>query len=78
MGVLGFGATLDEASRDLLDNLRAYVARFFQDPARYMATSRREHAGALLRFALASEDVQRSMLGFAEPEPQRELISSAR
>jgi Antitoxin of toxin-antitoxin, RelE / RelB, TA system len=78
MGVLGFGETLDEASQDLLDKLRAYVARFFQDPTRYMATSRRAHAGALLRFALAGEDGQRSMLGFDEPEPQREVISSAR
>lgn len=70
MGVLGFGETLDEAIDDLLVELRAYAARFFREPARFMATSRGAHAAALLRFALAPEDEQRRMLGeFEETEP---------
>lgn len=63
MGVLGFGESLDEATDDLLVELRAYATRFFQEPGRYMATRRAQHAGALLRFALSSEDDQRRMLG---------------
>ena len=62
MGVLGFGATLDEATDDLLVELRAYAARFFREPARFMATSRATHAGVLLRFALSTEEAQRRML----------------
>jgi len=62
MGVLGFGESLDEASEDLLVELRAYATRFFREPGRYLATSRAQHAGALLRFALSSEDGQRQML----------------
>lgn len=68
MGVLGFGETLDEAVDDLLVELRAYATRFFREPARFMATSRVDHAAALLRFALADEDEQRRMLGVEEPE----------
>jgi len=70
MGVLGFGETLDEAVDDLLEQLRAYATRFFQEPARFMATSRRSHAATLLRFALADEDEQRRMLGLDEPQSQ--------
>ena len=70
MGVLGFGETLDEAVEDLLVELRSYATRFFQEPARFMATSRGAHAAALLRFALASEDEQRRMLGVEEPEQE--------
>ena len=62
MGVLGFGDSLDEATDDLLAELREYAARFFREPARFMATSRAGHAAALLRFALAPEDEQRRML----------------
>jgi hypothetical protein len=62
MGVLGFGATIEEATEDLLVELRAYAARFFGDAARFMATSRATHAGALLRFALSTDEAQRRML----------------
>lgn len=72
MGVLGFGETLDEAVDDLLEELHSYATRFFQEPARFIATSRSAHAAALLRFALASEDEQRQMLGLDEPPPQPE------
>ena len=63
MGVLGAGPNLTEAIDDLLSELRIYAERFFEEPARYMATSRRAHAPVLLRFALAGEEQQRSMLG---------------
>lgn len=77
MGVLGFGATLDEATDDLLLELRAYATRFFREPAAFMATSRGAHAAALLRFALAGEDEQRLMLGLEAPE-QEPAIAAAR
>ena len=67
MGLLGFGETVEEAIDDLLDELRVYATRYFHEPARFMATSRGAHAGALLRFALAGEDEQRRMLGLQEP-----------
>jgi hypothetical protein len=76
MGVLGFGETLDEAVEDLLVELRAYATRFFQQPARFLATSRGAHAAALLRFALASEDEQRRMLGVEEPEREAGLVGA--
>ncbi len=72
LGVLGFGDTLDEATEDLLVELRTYATRFFRDPARFMPTSRAGHAGALLRFALSTMEAQRQMLvegQEAEPEP---------
>jgi hypothetical protein len=76
MGVLGFGETLDEAVEDLLAELRAYATRFFHEPARFLTTSRVAHAAALLRFALASEDEQRRMLGVEESEPEAGLVSA--
>jgi hypothetical protein len=65
MGVLGFGDTLDEAAEDLLVELRAYAARFFHEPARFMASGRATHAGVLLRFALSTAEAQRQMLSDA-------------
>lgn len=62
MGVLGFGVSLDEATDDLLDELRAYATRYFREPERYLATARGGHAGALLRFALTDETGQRQMI----------------
>ena len=72
LGVLGFGDTLEEATEDLLVELRTYATRFFRDPARFMPTSRASHAGALLRFALSNLEAQRQMLfegQDAEPGP---------
>lgn len=63
LDVLGFGETLDEAIEDLLNKLREYTTRFFQDLTKYLATSRRTHGALLLRFALADEAGQRAMLG---------------
>jgi hypothetical protein len=75
LGVLGFGDTLDEAIADLLADVRVYVARFFENPARYLA-GRGVPPLALLRFALSPEDEQRSVLGIAEPEVERELVGA--
>lgn len=76
MGILGFGETLDEAVDDLLVELRAYATRFFREPARFLATSRGDHAAALLRFALADDDEQRRMLGVEEPEPEPAAVGA--
>jgi len=62
MGVLGFGETLEEATDDLLVELRAYAARYFEDLVRYLDSPRAAHAGALLRFAISAPDAQRRML----------------
>jgi hypothetical protein len=75
IGVLGFGDSLDEALEDLLMELRVYVARFFEDPSRYMA-GRRIPPVALLQFALSGEDEQRSMLGIEAPA-ERELVGAS-
>src|SRR5450759_2333445 len=76
MGLLGFGETLDEAIDDLLGELRVYAERYFEEPARYMGTSRADHAATLLRFALAEEAEQRSMLGLDDVAPEPEVDSA--
>jgi hypothetical protein len=76
MGVLGLGENLEEATDDLLTELRAYAARFFRDPARYLATRRNSHAGALLRFALLGDAAQRAMLLEASQRSAPELVSA--
>jgi len=76
MGVLGFGEDLEEATADLLVELRAYATRYFRDPARYLATGRREHAGPLLRFALLDEEAQRAMLLEVEEQTVPELVGA--
>jgi hypothetical protein len=76
MGVLGFGDSLAEAEQSLLDNLRAYAARFFANPARYGATKRRAHAPGLLRFALADQAGQQALLGQESAAPARELVGA--
>lgn len=74
IGVLGFGDTLDEALADLLTELRVYVARFFEDPSRYLA-GRGVPPPALLRFALSTEEEQRTVLGIEAPA-ERELVGA--
>ncbi len=76
LGILGFGETLDEAVVDLLDELRAYAGRYFDEPARYLATSRGAHAATLLRFALSSPDQQRTMLGVEEPPVESQRVAA--
>lgn len=76
MGILGFGGSLDEATTDLLAELRAYAARYFQDPTRYLATARRGHAGPLLQFALADEEAQRQMLVRGGGRPVKGLVNA--
>jgi antitoxin YefM len=77
MGLLGFGETLESAIDDLLGELRVYAERYFEEPLRYMASSRGAHAATLLAFALASEDEQRSMLAIDE-EPAGPEVTGAR
>ena len=71
------GWVSDEAIDDLLGELRVYAERFFEEPIRYMAGGRAAHAGTLLRFALAGDDDQRSMLA-VEEEPADAEVSGDR
>ncbi|MGH2460298.1 MAG: hypothetical protein ACRDIY_15685 [Chloroflexota bacterium] len=57
-GLLGFGATVDEALDDLLTELRGYVRRFFEQSSLYMQSERRAEWPWLLRFALPPPDGQ--------------------
>lgn len=61
-GLLGFGATLDEAMEDLADELRSYASDFFARASFYAATDRAEHAPWLLRFALTPPEHQLELL----------------
>ncbi len=76
LGVLGFGESLEEALDDLLEELRAYVARFFAEPQRYLMAGRGSHAGALLRFALTRVDGQRELLVQTERAPAHERVGT--
>jgi len=62
-GLLGFGSSRHEALADLLVELRAYAADYFERPAFYAATDRAGHAPWLLRFALTPTGEQRDLLG---------------
>jgi len=62
-GLLGFGASRDAALDDLVVELRAYAADFFERSAFYAATDRAGHALWLLRFALTAPAEQRALLG---------------
>ena len=62
LGLLGFGASLDEALDDLIVELRAYAADYFDRAAFYTATDRAAHAPWLLRFALTPLGEQRDLL----------------
>jgi hypothetical protein len=62
LGVLGFGATADEALADLVIELRAYARDYFERASFYAATDRAEHAPWLLRFALTPPDQQLELL----------------
>jgi len=61
-GLLGFGSSRDEAIDDLLVELRAYAADYFERASFYAATDRAEHAPWLLRFALTPASAQRTLL----------------
>lgn len=65
LGLLGFGASRDEALDDLLVELRAYAADYFERSAFYAATDRADHAPWLLRFALTPAGEQRDLLAGA-------------
>ncbi len=61
-GVAGFGETFDAATDDVLEQMRSYAADYLGRLAFYLATNRREHAPAVMRFALTPEDEQRQLL----------------
>ena len=63
LGLLGFGASHDDALDDLVAELRAYAADYFDRSAFYAATDRAAHAPWLLRFALTPPGEQRDLLG---------------
>lgn len=64
LGILGFGATREEALCDALVELRAYARDYFERAGFYAATDRAAHAPWLLRFALTPAEDQ---LGLLEP-----------
>ena len=64
LGILGFGATREEALRDALVELRAYARDYFERASFYAATDRAAHAPWLLRFALTRAEDQ---LGLLQP-----------
>ena len=49
-------------------------AQWYREAARFMATTRATHAGALLRFALSTEEAQRRMLSEVQ---QTEPVTAA-
>ncbi len=63
LGVLGFGASEDDARADLLAELRAYARDFFERAAFYAETDRAGHAPWLLRLALTLPERQAELLG---------------
>jgi hypothetical protein len=65
LGLLGFGSGRDEALDNLVVELRAYTADYFERASFYAATDRADHAPWLLRFALTPAAEQRALLGGA-------------
>jgi hypothetical protein len=61
-GILGFGATFDEALEDAVRELRVYAQEPFAQPMLYGATDRAAHRPWLLRFALTPPDQQAALL----------------
>lgn len=61
-GVAGFGDTFDAATDDLLEQMRSYATDYLGRLAFYLATNRREHAPAVMRFALTPDEEQRQLL----------------
>jgi len=65
LGLLGFGANSDEAIDDLVVELRAYSADYFERASFFAATDRAGHAPWLLRFALTPPAEQRALIAGA-------------
>lgn len=74
LGVLGFGASVEEALEDLVRELRLYAQRFFERLSFYRATDRAGHAPWLLRFALTPSDRQLELL-FEDSRREAEAAS---
>lgn len=66
--VYGRGPALDAAITDLLDEIRAYVDEYLEDPRRYRsAPNRAHHYGHVLRAAVADIRAELQDVVFAEP-----------
>ena len=65
LGLLGFGSNPEEALADLLVELRAYAADYFERASFYAATDRADHAPWLLRFAVTPAAEQGALLSGA-------------
>jgi hypothetical protein len=65
LGVLGFGASAEEAIDDLVLELRAYAIDYFERSSFYAATDRAAHAPWLLRFSLTPVAEQRALVAGA-------------
>lgn len=62
LGLLGFGATREDAIGDLLVELRIYAADYFERASFYAATDRADQAPWLLRFALTPAAEQQELI----------------
>lgn len=61
-GVAGFGRTFEGAVYDLLEQMRSYAQDYLAKLSFYLETNRREHAPAVIRFALTAEEGQRDLV----------------
>ena len=66
LGILGMGATAEEAVEDLAVELRRFAQRYFEKAAFYRETHLRGYLPWLLRFAATPEDRQVDLL-YEEP-----------
>lgn len=64
-GLMGGGATLDEALEDLVEVLEAYTWQFFERLDFHMQTDRAELAPWLLRFAITPAEERLALLAEA-------------
>ncbi|MGH7639880.1 MAG: hypothetical protein ACREOL_03060 [Candidatus Dormibacteria bacterium] len=62
LGLMGGGATIEEALVDLTAELDAYADRFLDDFPFYRRTQRADHLGYLLRFKMTPTDRRAALL----------------
>ena len=62
LGLIGVGASFDEALDALADEIREYVLRFLERPQFYLQTQAARHEPYLLRFALTPLAEHRALL----------------
>jgi antitoxin of RelE/RelB toxin-antitoxin system len=79
LGVVGIGETFEAAMEDLVEELRLYTRRYFEQAGLYMHSDRARHYPQLLRFALTPAEQQLALL-YADMEAsytgQREVVAS--